>query len=122
LKIDPKTGAITTVVDGLPSSQTNAASGGFVSGVADVAFIGRTLYALIAGAGCSHAFPEFPNSIIRVSDGTFAPVANLSEFVRDNPVAQPDPEDFEPDRTWYSMIAVHGKLYTVDQTMGSSTK
>jgi hypothetical protein len=119
LKIDSDGDAITTVVDGLPSSQTSLASGGLVSGVADVAFIGRTLYALIAGAGCSHAFPEFPNSIIRVkSDGTFTPVANLSEFVMNNPVAQPNADDFEPDGTWYSMIAVHGKLYTVEPNHG----
>ena len=39
----------TTVVDHLPSSQTNKDVGFLVSGVADVAFIGNTLYALIAG-------------------------------------------------------------------------
>ena len=41
----------TTVVDNLPSSQTNDAFNELVSGVADIAFIGNTLYALIAGAG-----------------------------------------------------------------------
>jgi hypothetical protein len=29
--------------------------GGLASGVADVAFIGDTMYAIFAGAGCSHA-------------------------------------------------------------------
>src|SRR5437763_8930737 len=38
-------GKRTTVIDHLPSSQTSAASGSLVSGVADVAFIGHTLYA-----------------------------------------------------------------------------
>ncbi|MCW3099949.1 MAG: ScyD/ScyE family protein [Chthonomonadaceae bacterium] len=32
-------GVVTTVVDRLPSSQTNPASGGFISGVADIAFV-----------------------------------------------------------------------------------
>src|SRR4029453_12232148 len=44
----------TTFVDNLPSSQTSAVLGSLVSGVADVAFIGHTLYAVLAGAGCSH--------------------------------------------------------------------
>jgi hypothetical protein len=43
-----------TVTDRFASSQTNPATGSLVSGVADVAFIGHTLYALTAGAGCSH--------------------------------------------------------------------
>src|SRR5947209_8135691 len=55
-------GARTTVVDHLPSSQTTAASGSLVSGVADVAFIGHTLYAVLAGSGCSHGFPSKPNA------------------------------------------------------------
>ena len=38
----------TTVADGLPSSQTSMALGNLVSGVADVKFIGDTLYALEA--------------------------------------------------------------------------
>ena len=42
-----------------------------MSGVADVAFIGDTLYALLAGAGCSHGVLSIPNGIIRVNaDGT----------------------------------------------------
>jgi hypothetical protein len=47
-----------TVIDGLPSSQTSPALGSFVSGVADVAFIGNKLYALLAGAGCSHGLKD----------------------------------------------------------------
>src|SRR5262249_10219795 len=52
-KIDPH-GVRTTVAGGLPSSQTSPALGSLVSGVADVAFVGGQLYALEAGAGCSH--------------------------------------------------------------------
>ena len=60
-------GVRTTVIDGLPSSQTSAALGGLVSGVADIAFVGNTLYALLAGAGCSHGVPDVPNGVIRVN-------------------------------------------------------
>src|SRR5947208_5100482 len=59
-KIGPH-GFRTTVVDNLPSSQTSPNVGGFISGVADVAFIGNKLYAVLAGAGCSHGVPNMPN-------------------------------------------------------------
>jgi len=61
-------GGVTTVADKLPSSQTSAAIGGFVSGVADVAFIDGTLYAVIAGAGCSHGLAGTTNGILRVNN------------------------------------------------------
>src|SRR6516164_11393805 len=81
-KIDP-TGARTTVAGNLPSSQTSPALGSLVSGVADVAFAGGRLYALEAGAGCSHGLVGTGNSILRVNpDGTATPVADLSRFLR----------------------------------------
>ena len=58
-KISPH-GFRTTVVDNLPSSQTSADSGSLISGVADVAFIGNKLYALLGGAGCSHGVSRRP--------------------------------------------------------------
>jgi hypothetical protein len=69
-KIDPY-GNRTTVVDNLPSSQTIPMPVPLVSGVADVAFIGNTLYGLLAGAGCSHGLLHTTNGVIRVNpDGT----------------------------------------------------
>ena len=116
-KIDAA-GNRTTVVDHLPSSQTNANTG-FVSGVADVAFIGNTLYAVLAGAGCSHGLLGTQNGVIRVNpNGTWTFVANLSAFQMANPVAHPNPGDFEPDGTWYSMVSVRGKLYAVEPNHG----
>jgi hypothetical protein len=115
-------GVVTTAVDNLPSSQTSAASGSLISGAADVAFIGDTLYVLLGGAGCSHGVPqvpEMPNGVIRVNaDGTLDLIANLSAFVMANPVAHPNADDFEPDGTWYSMIAVGGNLYAVEPNHG----
>src|SRR5215831_15419873 len=112
-------GLRTTVVDTLPSSQTSPSQGSLVSGVADVAFIGNTLYALLAGAGCSHGVPDVPNGIIRVNtDGTWSLIADLSAFQKANPVEHPEPDDFEPDGTWYSMVAVRGDLYAVEPNHG----
>ena len=112
-------GARTAVADNLPSSQTSAAMGGLVSGVADVAFIGNQMYAILAGAGCSHGLLNTVNAILRVNaNGTTAQVADLSAFQKANPVAKPEPDDFEPDGTWYSMVAVNGDLYAVEPNHG----
>ena len=112
-------GAVTTVVNALPSSQTSPALGNLVSGVSSVAFIGHQLYALLAGAGCSHGVPTVPNGVIRVgSRGRWSLIANLSAFQALHPVANADPEDFEPDGTWYSMISIGGALYPMDSNHG----
>jgi hypothetical protein len=117
-KISPA-GRRTTVVDGLPSSQTSPATGSLVSGVADVAFIGHKLYALLSGAGCSHGIPDVPNAVIRVHrDGSWRVVANLSRFLKNHPVANPEADDFEPDGTWWNMQAVDGHLFAVEPNHG----
>jgi len=124
-KIDAN-GNRTTAVDNLPSSQTSATTGTLISGAADVAFIGNTLYILLGGAGCSHGVPqvpEIPNGVLRVNaDGTKDLIANLSAFVMAFPVAHPNADDFEPDGTWYSMIAVGGNLYAVEPNHGELDK
>ena len=118
-RINLSTGSRTTIIDGLPSSQTSPALGSLVSGVADVAFVGNTLYALLAGAGCSHGLAGTTNGVIRVNaGGTWTLIADLSAFQKAHPVANPEPGDFEPDGTWYSMIAARGNLYAVEPNHG----
>jgi len=112
-------GVVSTYVDKLPSSQTSPLQNSLVSGVADVAFVGKTLYAIFSGAGCSHGVPSIPNAVIKVKpDRSWSILANLSEFQMANPVANPEPDDFEPDGTWYSMINVDGNLYAVEPNHG----
>src|SRR5262245_10592777 len=113
-KIGPN-GVRTTVADGLPSSQTSPAAGSLVSGVADVAFAGGRLYALEAGADCSPGLLGTGNPTLRANpDGTTTQVADLSRFLKPHPVAHPTPGDFEPDGTWYSMVAVRDDLYAAE--------
>lgn len=108
-----------TYVDDLPSSQTSKAEGGLISGVADVAFVGQALYAVFAGAGCSHGVIGIPNEVIRVNPNrSWDVVANLSSYLMNHPVAHPNESDFEPDGTWYSMINVNGDLYAVEPNHG----
>ncbi len=84
------------------------------------------MYAILAGAGCSHGVAA-PNAVLRINSGGTPPtmIANLSAFQQANPVANPtDPitGDFEPDGTWYSMIAVRGALYAVEPNHGELDK
>jgi hypothetical protein len=102
----------TTFVDHLPSSK---GGGGDVLGVSDVIFIGNTLYALFSGAGCSHGVSTIPNGIIKVHpDKSWSMLANLTQFAQFHPVANPDPDDFQLDGTWYSMTKMGGDLFAVD--------
>ncbi len=119
LKISPDGAQVTVVAGGLPSSQTNAAFNYLTSGVADVAFIGNTLYGIEAGAGCSHGLAGTDNTVFRVNpDGSTTTIADLSQFQKDNPVANPEPDDFEPDGTWYSMLSIGNALYAVEPNHG----
>jgi hypothetical protein len=106
-----------TVVDGLPSGKSSLPSGDTV-GVADVAFVGDTLFALLAGGGCSHGNPATPNGVIKVDvdHGTWSYIADLSAFEMATPIANPTPSlgDWEPDGTWYGMVAVRGQLYATE--------
>jgi hypothetical protein len=59
------------------------------------------------------------NGVLRVnSNGTTTQIANLSAYQASHPVAHPEPDDFEPDGTWYSMVAVRGDLYAVEPNHG----
>lgn len=116
-------GVRTTVTDKFPSSQTSADTGSLTSGVADVAFIGNTLYALTAGSGCSHGVPNSTNGVFRIgANGSPILVADLSAFQKAHPVANSEPDDFEPDGTWFSMVAVGQSLYAVEPNHGEVDK
>ena len=112
-------GMRTTVTDKFPTSETNAKSGHLTSGVADIAFIGNTIYALTAGSGCSHGVINTTNGIFRISaNGAPVMVADLSAFQKAHPVANPEPDDFEPDGTWYSMVTVGQSFYALEPNHG----
>jgi hypothetical protein len=109
-------GVRTTVVDNLPSG-INAF--GDVLGAEDVAFIDDKLYVLSAGAGCSHGLAGTNAGILKVNkNGRWKQIADLSDFQKANPVVAPNPGDFEPDGSWYSMIAVDDHLFAVEPNHG----
>lgn len=106
-------GSATPVVSGLPSTQNLP---GFVSGVADVAFIGNTMYGLIGGGGCTHGLANTYNGVFRVSGNDAQFVADLGQYSINDGV--PHPGDYEAEGTWYSMVAVRGSLYAVEPNHG----
>ena len=108
----------TTVADGFPSESSGV---GDEMGVADVAFLDGRLYALVAGGGCSHghANPAEVNGVYRINrNGSWSLVANISRFVKNHETAHPEPDDFEPDGTPYSMVAVDDSLFVVEANHG----
>ena len=115
-KVDTKQN-VTTLTSGLPSA---VGATGAVLGVADVTFLNGDLYAVLAGGGCSHGNPEFPNSVLKVNTktGGWTSVANMSQALLTFPAKYTSPDDFEPDGTWYGMISSQGSLYTVEPNHG----
>jgi hypothetical protein len=109
-------GSRTTVADNLASTTDNFDD---TMGVSDVAFVGNTLYALLAGAGCTHGHATNDNAVLRVNtNGSTTLVANLSTYLATHPVVN-QPSDLEPDGTWYNMIAVGGDLVAVNPNQGN---
>ncbi len=118
-KVNPH-GVRTTLTDNLP---TSVSQGGDILGVADVAFIGHKLYALL-WAGCSHGVPEVPNGIVRInSNGTHTVIADIGTWQVANPVAVANRgEDFEPEGNPFKMITVGNEFYVVEANQGQLLK
>jgi hypothetical protein len=110
-------GTRTTVASGFPSTKDAM---GDIIGVADVAFIGNTLYALVSGGGCSHGNPSVSTGIAKVdrNSGKWSLIADVGAFLKAHPARFESAGDFEPDGTLYSMIAVDGVLLTVEPNHG----
>jgi hypothetical protein len=110
-----------TVAEGLPSVVDNF---GETLGASDLAWVGGKMYVTLEGGGCSRGLPDHPAGIARVNaDGSWEIVADVSAFVRANPVeVEPEcgPEgDCEPDGVPHSLHA-HGRyLYVVETNHNS---
>src|SRR5919199_52103 len=109
-RVDPRTGARTSVAENLPSSAFGPS--GDTLGPNSVAYLGNDLYAAIS-AGPVHGWSFFPSGVYKVNaDGTVTLVANLDVFNSKNPVnfIAPDDEISNP----YDMIAADGALWITD--------
>jgi hypothetical protein len=115
-KISPN-GTRTTVASGFPS--TFSPAGGTI-GVADVVFLDDELYAVVSGGGCSHGNPKSPSGIAKVDlkTGSWHLIADIGAWLKTHPAKYVAADDFEPDGTLYSAIAVDGRLLTVEPNHG----
>lgn len=90
------------VVGDLPSTSDQI---GGILGVEDLAVLDGHLYAAVDGGGEAHGNPAQPAGVYRILDnGSAELVADLSAWVRANPVANMPP-DFDPDAAGYGMVA-----------------
>jgi len=105
-------GCPVTVAAGLPSYIDGT---GAVSGVSDVAILGGQLYATVDGGGAVHGNPEQSAGLYRINaDGTFAVVADLSAWMRANPVAARPPADDDYDgEVWQLLPTADGSAFWV---------
>lgn len=105
------------VAGDLPSS--GGALGDFL-GAEDLAILGDQLYASVDGGGAAHGNEDQPSGVYRIlGDGTAELVADLSAWVRANPVEN-IPGDFDPDAAGFSLVAdeTAGMLWVVDPNSG----
>ncbi|MEO8416223.1 MAG: ScyD/ScyE family protein [Ginsengibacter sp.] len=112
-------GTRTTFVNYLPSCTAGAKTGSGITGMADVGFIGNTLYGLIGGAGCSHGVPDIPNGIIKsTGNGAWKLVANYSAYITTHPGVNYDAADYTPDGNPFSMVIVNKDFYVIEPNTG----
>ena len=110
-----------TVADGLPSFVDGF---GDALGVTDIAWVGRKMYALIEGGGCTRGLPNDPAGVVRINnDGSYTYVADITAFIRANPVAN-EPEcgpfgDCEPDGVPHSLLVDGNHLLVVETNHNS---
>ena len=120
-KISPS-GKVTTVASGFPSVTIGPNGANGTIGVADVAFLDGVLYALVGGGGCSHGNPnpKDASGIAKVDlrSGSWHLIADIGAWLKTHPSKYESADDFEPDGTLYSMIALDGKLLTVEPNHG----
>lgn len=106
-RVDPRTGATTTFVSGLP--RTIPAVG--LGGAFDVAFLGRTAYVLVTMVGPDLGGQDVVG-IYRV-DGPnrVTVVADIGQFALDNP---PEPAFFIPSGVQFAMQPYRGGFLVAD--------
>jgi hypothetical protein len=117
-KID-STGKVTRFATGFPSAE-NAMPTHDVFGVADVAFYGGQLYALLTGGGCAHGSDSIPNGIavVNTTTGKWQMATNLTAFVQAHPAKYVDPADYDPAGVFEAFLEYGGYGYVVEANHG----
>jgi plastocyanin len=73
------------------------------------------LYALVSGGGAAHGNADFPNGVYAIGEaGAFEPIVDLGAWLLANPVASDPPADFDPEGTFFGMVAAGDALWVVE--------
>jgi hypothetical protein len=108
LRIDTRSGDVSTFVAGLPLMNTPPGIGGAI----DVAFVGHTAYVLVANVGPFFGAPDEVAGIYRVRrNGSAAPVADIGAWAQANP---PDTTFVLPGGVQYAMEPFRGGFAVTD--------
>jgi hypothetical protein len=108
LRVDPSTGAISTLASGLPQAIPDVGIGGAM----DVVFLDDTAYVLVTLVGPALGQPDVVDGIYRIKkDGTATPVADIGAWS----VAHPPATDFfVPSGVQYALETFHGDFLVTD--------
>jgi len=108
LRVDTRSGAVTTFVAGLPLLNTPPGIGGAI----DVAFVGHTAYVLVANVGAFFGERDEIAGIYRVRrNGSAVPVADIGAWSEANP---PDTDFVLPGGVQYAMEPFRGGFAVTD--------
>jgi sugar lactone lactonase YvrE len=108
LRVDPKTGVVTTFASGLPPAVPAAGIGGAM----DVEFVGRTAYVLVTLVGPSFGQPDVVDGIYRIRrNGSATAIADIGAWS----IANPPATDFFIDSgVQYALQEYRGELLVTD--------
>jgi sugar lactone lactonase YvrE len=108
LRVDPKTGAVTTFASGLPRSIPDVGIGGAI----DVAFVGHTAYVLVTLVGPAFGQSNVAAGLYRIARrGRATPVADIGAWS----IAHPPATDFfVASGVQYALQESQGKLLVSD--------
>ena len=108
LRVDPRTGATTTIASGLPPAIPDVGIGGAI----DVAFVGGTAYVLVTLVGPAFGQPDVAGGIYRIEkDGSATVVADLGAWS----IAHPPATDFfVPSGVQYALQELDGGMLVTD--------
>jgi hypothetical protein len=108
LRVDTRSGAVTTFAAGLPLINTPPGIGGAI----DVAFVGHTAYVLVTNVGPFFGEPDEVAGIYRVRrNGSAVPVADIGTWSTANP---PDTDFVLPGGVQYAMEPFRGGFAVTD--------
>jgi hypothetical protein len=106
LRVDPKTGAVTTFASGLPPAVVG------IGGAMDVAFVGRTAYVLVTLVGPGFGQPDVIGGIHRIEkDGSATAIADIGAWSSTHP---PATAFFIPSGVQYAFQPFQGGFVVTD--------